>query len=357
MRFALSAEQREFAASLHELLCAADTPAVARGYAAGDREPARALWKRLAEVGVAALAVPERFEGLDAHPVDLVVAFEEIGHHAVPGPLVESAATAVLLAGMADAPPQPYDQGGLAGATEQQGRLEAAELGRWLAGLASGELVASFVLPPHVPYALDADEAQLVVAVEEGTLTRMVATANPQTSVDPARRLFSVAAGEALAWGEAVRRAAVRAFELGALATAAQLIGAGRALLETTTDYANRRAQFGRPIGSFQAVKHRLADVYVALELARALLYGAAVAAAERPDTVARDISAAKVACAKAADRAARAALQVHGAVGYTRECDLVLWLTKVRALTFAWGDGRLHRARVRSALAAGESR
>jgi alkylation response protein AidB-like acyl-CoA dehydrogenase len=107
--------------------------------------------------------------------------------------------------------------------------------------------------------------------------------------------------------------------------------------------------QFGQPIGSFQAVKHMLADAAVGLELARPLLFGAAIALGT--PGAARDVSAAKVACTDAAYRAGRAALQVHGAIGYTAEYDLALWLTKVRALTSAWGTQAFHRARVLEAI------
>jgi hypothetical protein len=103
--------------------------------------------------------------------------------------------------------------------------------------------------------------------------------------------------------------------------------------------YAKQRSQFGRPIGAFQAVKHQLADVHVGLELARPLVHGAALSAIP--------VSAAKIAAADAAYRAARCALQVHGAIGYTAEYDLSLWLTKVRALQSTWGTSAVHRARL----------
>ena len=126
------------------------------------------------------------------------------------------------------------------------------------------------------------------------------------------------------------------------LACAAQLLGLGRALLEMSVAYAKQRVQFGQPIGRYQAIKHKLADAYIALEFARPLLYHAA-----QP----RDISAAKVACGDAAYLAARTALQVHGAIGYTEECDLGLYFTKVRALLGAWGTAAEHRARIMAAL------
>src|SRR5262249_46696008 len=130
--------------------------------------------------------------------------------------------------------------------------------------------------------------------------------------------------------------AGARAGEAGTLACAARLPGAGRALLEASVRHARQRSQFGRPIGSFQAVKHQLADVAIGLEFARPLLGEAAVTLTPR------DVSAAKV------------ALQVHGAIGYTQEHDLHLWLTKVRALAGAWGSPAGHRARVMAAIADG---
>ncbi|MGI6876533.1 acyl-CoA dehydrogenase family protein, partial [Amycolatopsis sp. 3B14] len=132
-----------------------------------------------------------------------------------------------------------------------------------------------------------------------------------------------------------------RAFDLGVLAVAAQLLGAGQWLLDASVAYAKQRSQYGRLIGEYQAIKHLLADVATHLELARPLVHGAAVTGSPQ------DISAAKVKAGDAAYLAARTALQVHGAIGYTAEHDLGLRLSKVRALTGAWGTGAFHRERV----------
>ena len=142
-----------------------------------------------------------------------------------------------------------------------------------------------------------------------------------------------------------------RAYEAGALATAAQLVGAGQAMLSAAVDYAKQRTQFGRAIGSYQAIKHKLADVHIALELARPLLYGAALALATDAPETPRDVGAAKVAAAEAATLAARNALQTHGAIGFTSEHDLSLWLLRVQALRSTWGDPAAHRRRVLEAL------
>lgn len=116
-------------------------------------------------------------------------------------------------------------------------------------------------------------------------------------------------------------------------------------MLEMTTAHAKARAQFGKPIGQFQAVKHHLANVLIGLELARPLVFGAAVTMSSR------DVSAAKVATSDAAWQAARTALQVHGAIGYTAEHDLARFLLQTRALRTAWGSPSMHRARVLEAL------
>jgi alkylation response protein AidB-like acyl-CoA dehydrogenase len=338
-----TAEQEQFGASLHEALTAADVPGAARRWAAGDRAPGQALWRKLAGLGVTALAVPQRWGGLGASLQDVVVACEELGHHALPGPVPESvAATPVLLA-----------------------TLEEPCAAQYLPSLAAGEQLATLVLPPRLPYAVDADAAGLIL-LADGDVLRLATAAARHPSVDPARSLWETCAGPVLARGPAAAAAAARALEAGTLACAAQLLGAGRALLEASIRQASQRSQFGQPIGSFQAVKHHLADVAIGLEFARPLLDAAAAALDDQAEVdpvpgaagpggrmhSARDVSAAKIACTDAAYRAARVALQVHGAIGYTQEHDLHLWLTKVRALAGAWGSQAEHRARVMTAIA-----
>jgi alkylation response protein AidB-like acyl-CoA dehydrogenase len=289
MRFELDEDQRDFAGALDALLASADTVAVARAWADGDHDPGLKLWTRLADLGVTSLAT-------DATPVEVVIAFEALGRYAVPGPWVESAAYLPLA------------------------------LGREVEG------VATLALPPHVPYALDADVADQVYV---GT-TPAASVGEQVGSVDRTRRLFPVT-GE----GEPDRAA----FDLAVLATAAQLLGAGERVLADSVAYVKQRKQFGREIGSYQAIKHALADVRIGLDFARPLVLGAALGDV--------DVSAAKVAAGDAAYRASRTGLQVHGAIGYTQELDLSLWLTKIRALVTAWGTPAFHRARLLQQLGA----
>jgi alkylation response protein AidB-like acyl-CoA dehydrogenase len=324
MRFTLTGEQHQFGAALHELLTNADVPSAARAWASGDHGPGLAIWQMLAKTGVTALAAPESAGGLDATLVDLVVACEELGHHPVPGPIAESiAAIPALLSCL-----------------RQADRLRA---------LAAGDLIGTLALPPVLPYALDADLAGLVLLAEGG----QVSLASPETSlgsIDPARRLFRLRPDQEIAAGADL--AVQAAVQHGTLASAALLLGAGRGLLEASAGHARTREQFGRPVGAFQAVKHSLANVLISLEFARPLVYAAAIMLGAGAPAAARDLSAARVACADAARLAARTALQVHGAIGYTRECDISLWLAKVRALSSTWGSQAEHRAVVLGALA-----
>jgi alkylation response protein AidB-like acyl-CoA dehydrogenase len=319
--FELDESQRDFAASIDAALSASDVFAAVRGWGEGDPAPGRKVWSTLSELGVTALNVAEEFDGIGAHPVDLVVALERLGAWAVPGPVTESIAVAPVLL-----------------ATDSRSEQ-----------LASGELIATVAQPPHAPRAVDADTAGLVLLASEGSTGQVqdaTVAGTSHQSVDPARRLFDVKAS-----GEAQKADTARAFEFGALATAAQLVGAGQAMLNMSVEYAKQRTQFGTVIGSYQAIKHKLADVHIAVELARPLVYGAALALAEGADTTARDISAAKVAAGEAALLAARSSLQTHGAIGFTQEHDLSLLLLRTQALRSAWGDPTWHRHRLLEGL------
>jgi alkylation response protein AidB-like acyl-CoA dehydrogenase len=317
VKFDLDEQQRDFAASIDAALGAADLPAAVRAWGNGDPAPGRKVWAQLTDLGVTALMVPEKFDGIDAHPVDLVVAAERLGRWCVPGPVAESIAVAPVLLGDDER----------------------------AAALAAGELIATVAMPPQVPRAVDADTAGLVLVAADGQVADG-AVGEQRESIDPSRKLFDTKASGA---GRPADTA--RAYEFGVLATAAQLVGAGQAMLDMSVDYAKQRSQFGRVIGTYQAIKHKLADVHIAIELARPLVYGAALSLADGSPDTARDVSAAKVAAADAALLAARASLQTHGAIGFTAEHDLSLWLLRVQALRSAWGDTTEHRRRVLEAL------
>ena len=280
MKFELTDEQTGFAEAITALLRSSDSVAVARSWADGDFGPGQALWKRLADLGLTALVAPEDEGGLGGTLVDLVVAFEVLGHELAVGPWIESAA---------------------------------------LAPQVGGDMVTA-AAAPLAPYAADAQVARLLSG-SAGASHR---------SIDSTRTLTEVTGADPFD-DEAVDRAV--------LACAAQLLGAGERVLADSVIYVKQRKQFGREIGSYQAIKHQLADVRIALDFARPLIFGAALG--EVP------VSAAKVYAADAAYLAARTGLQVHGAIGYTAEFDLSLWLNRIRALVTAWGTPAHHRGRV----------
>ena len=291
MKFVLTDEQAGFARSLDDLLSKADTAAVNRAWADGDHEPGLKLWSRLADLGVTVLAT-------EASPVEVCVAFEALGRHAVPGPWVESAAYLPIA-------------------------LPDEDFSEKRATIAN-------------PYALDADVCDEIYVLGDG-LHRARAGDRVQ-SIDRSRHLSVV---EPVETTSVESTTLDEAFNLAALATSAQLLGLGERVLTDTVAYARQRKQFGREIGSYQAIKHQLADVRIALDFARPLIFGAAV------DPTPRSVSAAKIQSATAADLAARVGLQVHGAIGYTDEYDLSLWLLRIRALQSAWGTTAFHRDRL----------
>ncbi|WP_327131661.1 acyl-CoA/acyl-ACP dehydrogenase [Streptomyces sp. NBC_01343] len=320
MRFLPTGEQSDFARTLRGLLDASEVPAAVRAWGAGDHGPGRALWSRLAGTGLFALAADEAhgdLGGLGPLPVELALGFVELGRAGVPGPVVETAAAAVLLSELA--------------------RLgEEGPAKRFLPGLVAGETLATLTLPGGGPYALDADAAAYCFTVSAAGGLRLAGggQGGPLRSTDPARRLSRPAPdGEPLAAGPRVLAAARTALDWARLLTAAQCLGVGEALLASTVRYVKQRTQFGTPIGGFQAVKHRLADTLLALEFARPLVWAAALGLTPW------EVAAAKLAAGEAAYAAAMTALQLHGAVGYTEELDLSLWLRKARPLRDAWGS------------------
>jgi alkylation response protein AidB-like acyl-CoA dehydrogenase len=167
-------------------------------------------------------------------------------------------------------------------------------------------------------------------------------------AVDGSRRLAAVT-GSGTRVGDA---AAFRvAFDRGVLGISAQLVGLTRRMLDMTVEYVAERRQFGAPVGSFQAVKHHLADARIALEFARPLVYRAAWSVSEGDAEAPVHVSMAKAAAGDAALITARKALQCHGAIGYSYEHDLHLFMKRAWALATAWGDAAFHRARVGRAI------
>jgi alkylation response protein AidB-like acyl-CoA dehydrogenase len=336
MRFAFSREQTMFRDTTRDLLCKHCPPGAVRAAWAEASGRVPGLWEKLAELGIVGLPVPEALGGLGLDELDLVLVLEEAGRAAAPEPLLETCAVGA---------PLLRDAG-----TE-------ALRDAWLPRVASGEAVLAVALQgtPYVAFAGEADLLLLQHGDELHAVPRAAAALTPQPSVDGARRLSSVAwspsAATRFASGEEAKRHAATAFDRGALAAAAELLGIARWMIDTTVAYAKVREQFGKPVGSFQAVKHHLANALVRLELALPVVYRAAYSMARGDADRSLHVSMAKAQASEAALGAGRAALQCHGAIGYTVEYDLHLWMKRGWALAAAWGDAAFHRARVGAAL------
>ncbi len=348
MHFAFTDQQLEFRDAVRQVLAKECTTDDVR--AAYDAPAARtARWATLAELGVTGLTVPEAHGGLGLGLVDLVPLVEEAGRVALPEPLATTTGLAAPL--LAGAAPSPGTADRLAGL---------------LAGVAAGGIAAAVADArwPGAPVA-GADGADLLVLVADGPdgpelhLPHPSETAvTPVPSLDPTRRLgipaWTPVAGTLLAAGDAARAAIDATADRAAVVVGAELLGLADTMITMTAAYAKERRQFGTPIGSFQAVKHLLAGAQVLLEFARPVVYGAAWSLDTGAPDASRSASVAKAYASEAALEAARVSLQVHGAMGYTWECDLHLFLKRAWALAEAWGSADAHRAHVLDSLLAG---
>ncbi len=377
MRFAFTEQQLELRSAVRSVLerqcTAGDLRALADlrrtgAHAHGDPGRADARWAVLCELGAPGLCVPAEHGGLGLREVDFVGVAEEAGWAALPEPLVESAGLAApLLADAAERSPK--------------GAQVAVLAADALPALARGELVATvggLEPTPSGPRPTDAPEgghgavvtprvagasrAGLFLLAHRGPgpaweLHAVAADATWVTttpSVDATRDLGSVewtpGPESLLAEGPQATALVGDLVDRAAVATAAQLLGLADRLIAMAVAYASARHQFGRPVGSYQAVQHPLADARVRLEFARPAVYRAADSLARALPDRSAHASMAKALASDAADLAAGVALQVHGAIGYTWECDLHLYMKRAWVLSAAWGDAAAHRALVLTA-------
>ena len=330
MDFTFSEDQLLFHSSVRDFLLAEVTPERVR--ASWERDDGReaALWQQLAELGLVGMTVPEAFGGLGMNELDFVLLAQECGYVALPEPLVHTALVAVPVLR----------------------RLDEALAGEWLPRLAAGETKVAVALEQNLLHE-DAHIADLLLLERESNwyaLTPGQFELRYNPSVDPSRRLYAVTRASDTAplltreEGAALTRAA---FNRGVLGCAAQALGLAQRMVDLAVEYSGDRVQFGKPIGSFQAVKHLMADVAVRLEYARAPVHRAAYSLANEEEIAPRAVSHAKLAACEAAQLAAKHSIQVHGAMGYTWDVDLHIFMKKAWALTNAWGDTAFHKARI----------
>ena len=330
MDFTFTEDQLLFQESVRDFLVNEVTPERIRASWETDSGRDAALWGQLAELGLTGMTVPEEHGGLGMTELDFVLLAQECGYVALPEPLVHTVMVAVPM-------------------LKKLGGDLAAQ---WLPKIAAGEAKVVVGLEQNL-LVEDAHVADLLLLQSGDTLVAATpdqVSLRHNESVDPSRKLFAVEilpGATAVASGEQAATLVVTALNRGALACAAQALGLAQRMIDLSVQYTSERQQFGKPIGSFQAVKHHMANVAVRLEYAKAPTHRAAYAIAQGQAVAAHAVSHAKLVACEAANLAAKNSHQVHGAMGYTWEVDLHIFMKKAWALANTWGDAGFHKTRV----------
>jgi alkylation response protein AidB-like acyl-CoA dehydrogenase len=364
MYFDLTDEQQAIKSTARDFLAARYKSERIRELAESEHGFEQSDWQEMAELGWPGLALPEEWGGQGLGIVDLAVLCEEMGYALAPSPLLSNTAAGLALS--------------YCGSDDQRERflrpLAAGELrgtpALWDAGTPGtiGEFAmearaegGGIVLDGEKVLVMDAATADFfLVATSDGRrhlVERDAAgvSVTPATSIDLTRRLYSVRfdgvqvpAADTLP-GEGPDYFQV--FDRVCVALAAESTGVAQRTLEMAVEYAKDRQQFGRPIGSYQAVSHRCAQMLLETENARSAVYGAAWAADAAPESLPTAASTAKAYASDAGWRVPDASIQVHGGIGFTWEHDLHFFLKRGKANAAMFGDARWHRDRVADAI------
>lgn len=331
-------ERADLRASVRNLLSKHSDSGAVRRAITTERGYDEALWTRLCEqIGVAALAIPEKYDGVGASLLEVHVVQEELGRTLTPSPMLGSAVLAaqtLLLSGDDDA----------------CGRLLPAIAAGSVAALCwagsegwfrFGVTAAGETLSGTAQYVLGGDVADVLLVLTDDGLFEVSATADGVTrrrvpTMDPTRTLAEVTFDDVAARRLVSSPDLVDSIRTVALiALSAEQVGAASAVLEQTVEYTKSRKQFGRAIGSFQALKHRMADMYALVETARSMSYAAALSGTHE------DAVIAKVYCSEALQSVAAEAIQLHGGIAITWEHDTQLYFKRAHGSAQLFGQPR----------------
>lgn len=324
MHFDLTDEQGEIRSTARALLEQRSSPARVREAAESGRHD-DALWRELCELGWAGISIPSEEGGQGLGLVELCIAAEELGAALAPTPFLASVCAAQMI---------------LRAGTDAQRE-------RWLPELASGQARGAVAWEDRDgdPLVVDAAGSDvIVVAGDEGARLLETASCNvvPTATFDPLRPYATVTGPDEELPGDVER-----GNEESAVVIAAELLGVARRALEVTVDYVKERHQFGVPIGSFQAVSHRCADMLFATESARSAVYYAAWAADAAPELRTEACALAKFIASDAAVEVTSSAIQAHGGIGFTWEADIHWWYKRAQLAAQLNGSASLHRERL----------
>ncbi|MEA2308865.1 MAG: hypothetical protein QOI65_1151 [Thermoleophilaceae bacterium] len=326
MNFDYTDDQQAIKSTAHDFLAARYKPEKLRELAeSGEYDDG--IWGQIAELGWPGIFVDEGHGGQELGMVELTIVQEELGYALAPTPFFSNAAAGLVLAH--------------AGSDEQRDR--------WLPGIASGEQrgTVGVVRDGVATLVPDADTAEVIVLYENGGATAYEASslsAERVDTIDSTRRFFRI---EPNGGGEALDGDVGGAWQRIEIALSAELVGVAQRTMEMAVEYAKERQQFGRPIGAYQAVSHRCAQMLLETEGARACTLYASWAADHEPESLPLAASMAKAYAADAGWRVTASALQVHGGIGFTWEHDLHFFLKRARTDGALFGSARTHRDRV----------
>ena len=325
MEFDFSDEQREIKSTAREFLASRFKPEKVRELAESESPYDDAIWQEMCELGWPGIAIAEEHGGLGLGVVELVILLEESGYALAPSPLISNAYAGAAIQA--------------AGSDEQKAR--------WLPGIASGEQrgAAEFTCDPEPVVGAAGGAAILVLADGEGP--KLVEPADAELErlelIDSTRAYYVVRADG----GEPLPGDIAWAGSAGQVALSAELVGVAQRALDISVAYAKEREQFGRPIGAYQAVSHRLADMLWDVEEARSLTYYAAWCADAQPESLPLAASMAKARASDTATAVTHQAIQTLGGIGFTWEHDIHFFLKRARVSSQLMGSAHQHRDRV----------
>jgi alkylation response protein AidB-like acyl-CoA dehydrogenase len=370
MDFEVTPEQQELVDSVRSVLAQECPPALVRDVVENGSAPEQP-WKSARELGWTGIDLPEGLGGLELGFTTLGLVVEQHGCRIAPGPFLATVTQFLPLVCEAGAPDQLERFARPAGAGELRGAL-AVDHGRAAehdpgAGLRARRDGDAWILDGERSTVLDgdvADEIAVAARVGEGdgvglfVVPQRAAVARRVVALDQSRPLahlrfdaVRVEPDRVLGTPGASARALGRALERATVAAALECVGTCRTLLEMTLAHARSRRQFDRPIGAFQAVQHKCADMFVQLEKARATGYFAMMALAEDDPRRALAASMAKAAASDCQRIACKEGIQIHGGMGYTWESDVQLFVKRAKTLEALFGTGRAHRRRIADLL------
>jgi alkylation response protein AidB-like acyl-CoA dehydrogenase len=325
MDFDFNDEQREIKSTAREFIGARFKPEKVRELAESEAPYDDALWGEMCALGWPGIAIAEVHGGQGLGVVELVILQEELGYACAPSPMISNAFAGALIEG--------------AGSDEQKRR--------WLPGIASGERRGAAALTPDHEPVVGAAAGAAVLVLNDGDGAKLVepeaATLERLAMIDTTRAYFRASA----AGGEPLPGDVASAVDVGVVALTAELVGVAQRALEMAVDYAKERQQFGRPIGAYQAVSHRLAGMLWDVEEARSLTYYAAWTADAEPESLPLAASMAKARASDAATAVTHDAIQTLGGIGFTWEHDVHYFLKRARVGAQLLGTARQHRERV----------